>query len=116
MAKQPKLPVSEPVHPEKQGPGDLAAILTGLDRHVAHAIKELDEMHNPDRAAELALLGQKMAAMVGEMRKIEKEQRQATTALSHGAVMAYLRGLPPEKRAHVVRELADLDSGKSVLA
>jgi len=72
--------------------------------------------YDKDIASHLAWLVKNNAAVMGEVRKLEADERAAATKLNHGAVMGYLRNLPPEKRAQVMRELADMDSGRSVLA
>lgn len=72
--------------------------------------------YDKDLASHLAWLTKNNAAVMGEVRKLEADERAAATKLNHGAVMSYLRALPPDKRAQVKRELADMDSGRSVLA
>lgn len=115
-AKPPKESVPEPVKVSAIARSTVAKVLKALDDHATNEIQELKQYNNPDKASALAILGTKISQMMGEQRKLEADEQSAATKLNHGAVMGYLRNLPPEKRAQVMRELADMDSGRSVLA
>ena len=71
---------------------------------------------NPTLTREAAGLARAVATIDGARRAREKQDREATRSLQLPQVMAFLRQLEPERRAHILRELQAMDSSGSVLA
>lgn len=67
-------------------------------------------------AKEAPNIARAAATLAGERRQLLKMQLKAAEALGLPQVLAFLRQLPPEKRAHVMRELEAMERGGSVLA
>ena len=119
MAKQPKQPVTPPPDEPKASAIALRAlvkVVTALDEHVTVEAAGLREFSNPDKAAALALLGQKLGQIMGEARKLEAEDRAQAGKMSPQAVAAYLRALNKAEWSHLRREVDEHFSGGSVLA
>lgn len=91
----------------------VAALDGRLDALIAK-IAASDE-YDRDDASHLAWVTRAAAAILTEIRKHDEADRQAGSKLDPAIVLAHLRSLPPEKRAHVCRELQAMDSSESVL-
>jgi hypothetical protein len=95
---------TEPVRGSLVARGTVDKLLTALDEHVDVLIDELKEYNNPDKASALALLGTKISQIMGEVRKLEAAERDASAKLSPAAVATYLRGLDKAEWAQLRRE------------
>ena len=90
----------------------LDAILTEIRGIKTGAIKPTE--HDP--TSRIAWLAQKAAAVGAELRKGEAAEIKRIGALRYEDVMAYLRQLPREQRAGMLRDIASFDAEGSVLA
>lgn len=122
MAKRPKTDMNMASDAIEQAPaaskvarGTVLLVLHALDDHVRHEINELKEFNNPDKADALALLGVKVSQMQEAQRKLEAEERKASSKLTVTAVRAFLQALPKEEWAHLRREIDQSHAGGSVL-
>jgi hypothetical protein len=67
-------------------------------------------------AKQIPNVSRAVATIAGERRQVAKQRAKDAAALSVPRVMEYLRQLAPEKRRHVMRELEEMDQGRSVLS
>lgn len=90
----------------------LDAILAEIRGIKSGSIKPTE--HDP--TSRIAWLAQKAAAVGAELRKGEAAEIKRIGALRYEDVMAYLRQLPREQRAGLLRDVSSFDAGGSVLA
>lgn len=107
--------------------------LEALDRCVRHVANLLAGASAPTAAAKgknkkpatgyddkmashLAWLTKNIAQIMGELRKLDAHERKSDDDLTPAIVLAYLRGLDPSPRAHLLREAARIDEARSGLA
>lgn len=69
-----------------------------------------------DPTSRIAWLAQKAAAVAAEQRKATAAEVKRIGALRYEDVVAYIRQLPRDQRAGLLREMTAIDTGGSVLA
>ena len=116
MTKRSKSPA--PPVPSPDNPTDIANLifveaLNGIRAAVQHAANHPD---NPELASLLGTLAQKVSAVAAEHRKAEAAERKRIATLAYADVMAFIRQLSPDRRAHLLREARQIDAQGSVLA
>ena len=90
----------------------LTAIRTEIRGIVTGKIKPKEH----DAASRIAWLAQKASAIGAEQRKAEAAERKRIAELNYGDVLAYIRQLSTDRRAHLMREVQALEETRSVLA
>lgn len=53
--------------------------------------------------------------LVSEFRKAESDERKRIGRLRYEDVLAYIRQLPKDRRAHLIREASEIDEERSML-
>lgn len=71
---------------------------------------------DPDVAKQAPNIARAVAAVAGERRQLAKQALKEASRIGVPQVLAFLRQLPSEKRANVMRELEAMDQGRSVLS
>ena len=89
------------------------AVLEATSAAIAQSIEAGEA--NPALAREAGSVARAIVATAAELRAREKAVQHTAASLPPELVMAHLRGLGPERRAHIVRELMAMDDQGSVL-
>lgn len=69
-----------------------------------------------DLGSHYAWVTRLIAQILGEIRKLAEAKRREADKMTLEQVMAWLRQQTADRRAHVLREMQQIDSGASVLA
>lgn len=97
----------------------ISLMAVGLDA-IAGEIDSIQDGNGPRSkatpAAQIANLTKKAAEIAGEARKIDAAESKRVAALTRPMVLRWLRGLEPDQRAAIRRELEAMDGEESVLS
>jgi hypothetical protein len=99
--------------------GMLGTGLNGLETYIADASRRVADGEGDDvdeLATRLAHLLTKVAQVVGELRKVDAEERRRGEVVTADAVFTWFRSLPRGERAGVVSELEQITQTRSGLA
>ncbi len=120
--KTPQKPKKPPAAPAQDTRGlmnrAMELIGVGLDA-IAGEIVSIQNGTGPRSkatpAAQIANLTKKAAEIAGEARKIDAAEHKRAAALTRPMVLRWMRGLEPDQRAAIRRELDAMDDEESVL-
>lgn len=105
--------------PSRRAQATLERGLASLDSCVQAVAEMLDAErgdYDKDLASHQAWITKHVAQIMGELRKLEAEERAASSKLTPGAVRAYLQALTKQEWSALARDVESHFSGGSVLA
>lgn len=107
-----------PILPSRRAQQTLEKGLASLDAcvdAVADMLGDAGAEYDKDLASHQAWITKHVAQIMGELRKLEAEERAASSKLTPGAVRAYLQALTKEEWSALAREVESHFRGGSVL-
>lgn len=100
-----------------QGLEPIGRVIAVLGQYTDRLAEKLDGKDvDRDVASHYAWIAKMASQILTEVRKLGAAQRRELDRLSIEQVLAYVRTLSTDKRSHLARELATMDSGASVLS
>lgn len=118
-AKRPDPAPDEPVELKQLSKRACSTLEKGLGS-LDSCVEAVSEMltgadYDKDMASHLAWMVKNVAQIMGEVRKLENDDRSVAKNLSMPLVIAFLKQLDPDDRARVGREMAAMDMRGGVL-
>lgn len=116
MPKKPKKPPPTPVSSADVGDAILRESLEAIHDEIRGIRKGTVAPGKHDPISRIAWLAKNAASVVAEVRKAAAAEAKRVGSMRFEDVLAYIRQLPRDQRAHLLREGAAIDAGGSVLA